>query len=405
MPASETHFHAAIPAISRAYARLEDAASLKLFFTILISSLNNGALAAGRLVLPMIALSMGASNILAGILSGLFTAVPMIFSVRFGRWVDRSGTLFPIIFSSALILASCLVFLIIPSRYALLPIAGMIGAGAVFAHVAAARAVTESNGKSERTRNLGYLVVSYSLFQFIGPMVASVSCDHLGATMALVTISGFSLLALIAVSLHLHNFHSDPPKNDVAVRSSARELLAVPTLRKWIFISSVFSAAQTSYPFVVSLQAIEAGLTASQAGLVLGAFALGTMISRLTVGTISRNVQSHVALTTALLISATVYALLPLAHDLPVLVLLSGLLGLPLGTGVPLALNLIYDSAPEGRANESVGLCMAVTNFFQTTAPLILGIVATGAGVAAMIWTVGMVLAAPAAFSGRPRKS
>lgn len=374
----------------------------KLWLTILIASLDNGALAAGRLVLPLVALNVGASNALVGLMSGLFTAVPMLLSVRFGRWVDRTGTLVPMLCASALIAASGLLFIALPSRFVLIPIAGLIGAGAVFAHVATARADTAQSDTFERARHLGFLVTSYSLFQFLCPLVASFAYDHLGGAAALLTISAFSLLSIAAVALPIHNYRSEPSQaRKEAAPGGSLDLLRQPKLRKWILISSVFSASQTIFPLIVSLHAVDVGLSASRAGLVLGAFALGTVVSRLCIGLIGRAVRAQIALTLALLAGAAVYATLPLARELTSLMPLAGLLGLPLGIGVPISLNLIYDAAPQHRLNEAVGLCMSVTNFFQMVVPLALGFVASGLGVAAMAWLISLMLLVPISLSAR----
>ncbi|WP_199087371.1 MFS transporter [Bosea sp. ASV33] len=371
--------------------------SVKLWLTILIASLDNGALAAGRLILPLVALGVGASGALVGVMSGLFTAVPMLFSVRFGRWVDRAGTLVPMLFASSLIAASCLFFVLVPNRFVLVPIAGLLGAGAVFAHVATARAVTGQSEPFERARNLGFLVTSYSLFQFLCPMIASLAFDHYGSATALVTISGLGVLTVAAVAgLPIHNYRNESNRRQADVSSGGGlELFRIPKLRRWILVSSVFSASQTIFPLIVSLHAVEIGLSASRAGLVLGAFALGTVVSRLSVGLVGRTVRAPVALTFALFAGATIYAAFPMAHGLPALLPLAALLGLPLGIGVPISLNLIYDAAPQHRLNEAVGLCMSVTNFFQMMVPLSLGFVASGFGVAAMTWLIALMLLAP----------
>lgn len=68
------------------------------------------------------------------------------------------------------------------------------------------------------------------------------------------------------------------------------------------------------------------------------------------------------------------------------------MLGMSLGMGVPVALVPIYDEAPEGRLNEALGLSMTLNAFLQTATPLIFGFTATGLGVGAMIWLIGLVL-------------
>ena len=159
-----------------------------------------------------------------------------------------------------------------------------------------------------------------------------------------------------------------------------------------IAVSATFSSVQTIYPFVVSLLCVAVGLTAAHAALLLGAFALGTVASRLCLGLVTRRVPFRMALWAALLTGGGLYAFLPLLTGFGPLLLVSGLLGLPVGLGVPLSMTLIYDAAPEGRANEAMGLTMTVTNVMQAATPLLMGVAASGLGVGQMIWSLSALM-------------
>ena len=100
----------------------------------------------------------------------------------------------------------------------------------------------------------------------------------------------------------------------------------------------------------------------------------------------------------SLLLGAALYAALPLAQLFWPLMLISGCLGLTLGLGVPISLNLIYEAAPQGRSNEAVGLSQMLTNLQQTVLPLLLGVIAAGSGEAAMIWMISAIMLATAAL-------
>lgn len=363
--------------------------------TFVIAGLNMAAMFAARLVVPMLALSMGASSTLVGATAAMFTAVPMFLSVSFGRWLDRSGTLLPIVFSTSLIILAANVFWIVPGKYTLLVVAGLIGTAGVFTHMAATRAVGGVGIASKRPRNLGYLVLSYSLFQFMGPMIAGASYQYFGAIAAITTIGGFSLLSITVVGLGFHYFKRE--KVGLGPRAVTRrtyQLLSLRSLRSWIFMSSAFIAAQSIYPFVVSIYAVEIGLPPIQAGWLLGAFAIGTFVSRFFTPLLTRYFRAGVTLVVALIMSAIIYALIPFVQDICSLSALSFGLALPLGIGVPVSLAMIYDSAPEGRVNESVGLSMTVNNLLQTLFPLILGMSVSRLGVAPMVLVFAVAMAA-----------
>lgn len=365
--------------------------------TILIAACANSALAAARLLLPIVALGMGATGFFVGIMSALFAAAPMIFSVRFGRWVDRSGTRRPMLLATALIFGAGIPYLVWPRAPMLIPMAALVGTGAIFAHVAALRAVTASLPASARSTNLGYLVFSYSLFQFIGPVIASLCYERAGPAGAIASICGLALLALALTGPSWHRFRDLPaaPSGDIA-QGGLAALVAIRSLRMWILISSIFSTAQVIFPFVLSLYSVDVGLPAPQAGIALGAFALGTAVSRLCTGVVSRHLEPRSIAIGSLLASAGAYSLLPFIDGLHFLLPLCAALGMSLGMGVPVALVPIYDEAPEGRLNEALGLSMTLNAFLQTATPLIFGLTATALGIGAMIWLIGLVLLAAA---------
>lgn len=343
--------------------------------TCLIAGLNLGALTAARFILPLVALSMGASGSLVGVIASVFTAIPMVFSVSFGRWVDRAGTLVPMLFAAGMVVVAAIAFWIVPSTYALIPIAGLIGAGGVFSHIAATRAVGAAGGESHRARSLGYLVLSYSLFQFLGPLIAGASYQYWGSFAAITTLAAFSLLSMSALGLRWHLFKSERVTvSPSAVDRRAYKLFSIPSLRSWIFICSVFVAAQSIYPFVISLYAVEIGLPVVHASWSMGAFAIGTCVSRFFGLLLAQRFEARSILKIALIMGALLYAVLPFVHDIYVLSVLSCAVAMPLGIGVPIALVMIYESAPQGRVNESVGLSMSMNNLLQTVLPLLFGI-------------------------------
>lgn len=365
----------------------------RFVLTVLIGCFNNAPLMAARLVLPMIAFSMGQSAFFVGIIASLFTAVPIVFNVAFGRWVDRSGTRAPMLVAGGLVVVSCLVPLAHLAPATLLVSAGLIGCGAVFAHVAATRAVGEIGGPALRTRNLGYLIASYSMFQFIVPMISGASFEHFGAGWAIATLGGFGVLAMLGLGLPWHHYRRWSVAGDAdAPRPRTRELLGLPRLGRWLTVGGIFSGVVTIFPFIVALQALRIGLTASQAGMALGAFAIGNMIARAASGMVGRRLPAHAAIAGMLGGGAALYAAVPLVQGFAGFAALSGVMGLVLGMGVPFVLSMLYSIAPEGRVNEVLGLSMLVTNSLQTALPLVMGVVAAGVGGPAMSWMLALMM-------------
>lgn len=366
----------------------------RLFATYLVASLNNGPIAAARLIMPLVAFSMGVGKAEVGALAALVTIVPMLTSVWFGRWVDRVGSLGPVVFASWLVVMAGLAHVLLPGLAALVVLCGLVGAGTNFAHIAATRAVTEGSGPGLLPRNLGWLLVSHALFQFVTPLIAGHVYETQGARAALAVIAVSGGLAVLVLATRFHYFSTVPSASRPASPvGTGLGLLMMPELRGRLAYSSVFINVITIFPFITALHAVHTGLSATDAGLLLGAQAGGSLISRLLAGAVSARLPAKPLLAGAMLTGAVLYAAFPLLHPFWLLLTLSGALGLSLGLGVPISLSLIYQAAPQGRANEAIGLGQMLTNLQQTGLPLLLGAISAGSGEAMMLWTIsGLML-------------
>ncbi|MFS1286908.1 MFS transporter [Pseudomonas piscis] len=354
--------------------------------TFVVGGLSVGAVFAARLVIPMVALSLGASTLLVGIIAAMFPAIPTLLSVHFGRWVDRVGTLRPALAAAALMLMAPVLYAVSPNPYVLPLVAGLAGAGAVFAHIVATRAIGEKVEAGRRATYLGHLVLTYSLFQFICPLVAGASYQYLGGTVALLTIGLFAALSIVLLGTGRHFYRTQhEPRTREAGKGAFYQLLGNKRLRTWVLLCSVFSAAQTLFPFVISLYATQIGLSAVQASAMVGAFALGSLLSRISIGVLMRCFTARRLLRMTLILGALLYASIPFVSDVQLLYGISGLLAVPLAIGVPVGLAMIYEAAPGGRVNECVGLSMSLNSLLQTVLPLIMGLSAAHFGIAPMV--------------------
>ncbi|MFT3972101.1 MAG: hypothetical protein QM699_01160 [Amaricoccus sp.] len=55
---------------------------------------------------------------------------------------------------------------------------------------------------------------------------------------------------------------------------------------------------------------------------------------------------------------------------------------------------LIYSAAPDGRVNESLGVCTALTNLMQT-----LGLASSGVGLWSLAWLIAIIMAANGVYA------
>jgi MFS family permease len=145
------------------------------------------------------------------------------------------------------------------------------------------------------------------------------------------------------------------------------------------------------------------GLSASTIGLILGSFALATILVRLALPWISNRMRDWSMITATMCVACVAYALFPLVRTVPLLASIAFLLGIGLGATQPSVMSLIYSKAPPGRAAEAVGVRTVVLNVSHTFLPLAFGGVGAALGMMPVFWTMSVALASGGWLSNKRR--
>ena len=358
--------------------------------------MNHVALTGGRITVSLTALQMGLSTFKVGTLVAVFAVLPMLFSVRAGRWVDRVGVQRPLIIGTALVAVGTALPFISQTQAALLIASCSIGIGFMLHQVATGPA------RPRRTHATAAQllpdVAGAGRLGFSGPLIAGLAIDHLGTRLAfglltlgpLLSAGGLYLLRrqLAAINSQLLAGAKE------AERRRVTELLAVPALRRILMVNTILSGAWDTHLFVVPIFGVAIGLSATTIGIILASFAAATFVIRLVLPLIQRRVRSWTLVRAAMATAAVDFLLYPLFSDVSVLIVLSFILGLALGCCQPSMLALLHQHSPPGRAAEAVGLRMALINGSQVSLPLTFGALGSVIGVAPLFWAYSVALMA-----------
>jgi sugar phosphate permease len=157
----------------------------------------------------------------------------------------------------------------------------------------------------------------------------------------------------------------------------------------------LLSSAWDTHGFVVPIFGVSAGLSATTIGLILAAFACATIVIRIVLPWIQRHVRPWQLIHAALIASGINFLLYPFLSQVWILMSMSFVLGLALGSTQPGILALLQHHAPPGRAGEAFGLRMALINGCQVTLPLAFGALgAVMGGVMPLFWITAAALGA-----------
>jgi MFS family permease len=167
---------------------------------------------------------------------------------------------------------------------------------------------------------------------------------------------------------------------------------------------AVLTVGWDVYNFAIPVYGTYIGLSASQIGIVMGAFAAATFSVRLAMPLIMQRMHPWGLLSASLLMAGLAYLVMPFTHSVGLLMVIAFVLGLGLGAPQPIVLTLLHQFAPRGRAGEVLGLRTTLINTSQTVMPLLFGAVGATFGMPALFWAMSAALLGSCEFARRVGK-
>ena len=366
------------------------AVSIALIFVLTI--VPHLAFAGARVTLSLYALHLGATPLTVGMIISLIAVVPMVFSARWGRRIDRAGVYKPMLIGSLLILAGLLLAFALPRIEALFAVSVLTGTGFMLYHICVNQAAALVGGPEQRTRNFSVLALAFSTSGFIGPMMAGFAIDSIGHRNTFLLCAGFMVAALALIHFRkgaISQLHKAPTDMTPHEKKRAVDLLRIPALLRVFIVSGLMSMCWDLYSFVMPIHGSGIGLSASTIGLILGSFGCATFLFRLVLPWIVHRFNERTFLIAAMVLTGLMLALIPLVHSVPLLMAVSFALGIGLGGVQPMIMAMLYEKAPPGRGGEAVGMRTQLLNITQAAIPLIFGAVGAALGMTPVFFAMG----------------
>ena len=152
---------------------------------------------AGRVLLALYALHLGATPVTVGVLAATFSVFPMLLSLLAGRVADRFGSRWPLAIGAAGGACGMLVPYLVPGMPALFVAAAMNGFSFTFINVALQNLVGLLSGPDEQARNFSNFSLVLAIASFIGPLMVGFSIDQAGYAYACLYVVGVSLIPVV----------------------------------------------------------------------------------------------------------------------------------------------------------------------------------------------------------------
>jgi MFS family permease len=368
----------------------------------------HAAMAGLRLAATLQALREGYSAWSVGLLLALFAAAPVLLALHAGRMADRHGYHRPMRWAAAMaaggmLLAVASTRIAGDGHFVLLCLAAMLGGGAANMGVLTIQRAAGliARDSAHRVQLFSWLGIAPSLANVVGPVAVGLVIDAAGFTAVYVMLVFLPLLSWLAARRVPPIAPSPPTAADDG--RTAWELLRAPGIRRLFTINFLLATCWDVHAFAVPILGHERGFSASTIGFILGGFTLSVSVARLLLPMLAHRLVEARVIRWAMLGTAAVFALYPLAST-PLLMLgCAGLLGVTLGVAQPMIMSTLHHLTPDHRHGEALALRSMAMNVASTAMPLIFGVSGAWVGVGVLFWLVGAGVGSGAWLTGRLR--
>ena len=374
--------------------------TLHIAFSLLFFAF--GSVSAARVLLTLFALELGADPFAVGMLTAVFDLCPLLLSWPVGRLADRFGARWLVLTGNVSGLAGLLVPFVFPRIEALFVAALLTGLSFAFYLVTLQNLIGVLSLPEQRARNFSTFSVIGAMTNFIGPLIAGFSIDHLGNAPACAAGAALPLcggLVLLTLGSHLPG-GSGPTEG---THTSVIALLRDREIVRMLIISSLVQLGTDLYQFYIPLYGHGLGLSASAIGSVLATFAIASFLVRFGLTRLIARFGEESVLAAAFGLGAAGFVLVPLCDSAAALAAASFVFGLGMACGQPITTMLMFSRSAEGRSGEMLGLRLTANNLMRVAGPALFGLVASAAGLVA-VFAINALMMAGGAVASRSRK-
>jgi MFS family permease len=354
----------------------------------------NSAYKGTRVLNTLYALELGATPLHIGLLLATYGVFPLLLAVTAGRISDRYGSRIPLIAGMIVSTIGAILPWFAPSMPLLFAAAAVTGFGFILGQVALQSLVGTLGEGKERTRNFNNYALIVAVADFTGPVLAGFSIDHFGHVRTYLVLAFLAATAVVTVFVLAKRVprHRRPAPAPEGQRMS--DLFRNVDMRRVLIAGAVVMTGIDLFQLYMPLYGHQVGLSASAIGMILGAAAAATFVSRALLPMLVSRYGEEKTLFHSLFLTAAMFTLIPLFSGAFVLGMICFTLGLGMGLGQPLTVMLCYRYSPAGRGGESLGLRIAINNSMHVVVPSVFGAVGAAFGLAPVFWVSAGVIAA-----------
>lgn len=371
---------------------------------ILLSLMSHTAYKGSKVLMSLSALEMGANEFFVGLLFSTYALFPLLLSVFAGKISDRVGFRKPMLFGTIGLFAGLALPFAIPRLEVLYLAAGLIGCCYIFYTVAVQHLIGAMGEGLDRTRNYSWFSLGIGMTALLGPTSAGFLIDAVGHRNTFALMAALPVVPILLLGLWTgwlpKTAHSTITKAEKATHRVS-DLVRNRPLRRALITAGIIETALELYNLLLPIYGHSIGLSASEIGMILGAFGLALLIVRAVMPRLVKHLGEEQLLALSLLLATCVCLVFPFVTGFATLFAISFVLGMGLGCGSPLSMMLAYNRAPAGRSGEAMGLRQMVNKGTEVLVPFVFGSLSTAFGMVPVFWLDAVLLAIAATLMRR----
>jgi MFS family permease len=370
---------------------------LALYLTLTFALFNWTSLMAGRVLLILSALKLGAQPFAIGILATTFAVLPMLLSWQVGRLSDRFGSRLLLMFGAAAGVCGMLVPYFLFGLPPIFIAGAMIGLSNAFSIVSLQNLVGLLSEPHNQAKNFSNFSMVISITSFLGPLLAGFALDQSGPVVTFLYLAALSLVPVLMLVI----WGSTLPggSRNVSRAGSIQDMLTGSGLWKVLVTSSLVVAGNVLFQFYMPIYGHSIGLSASTIGTLLAMFAAAAFVVRLIIPRLINMLSEGKVLAYSFFFSAASLLLVPFFKGAMALALVSFAFGLGMGCGMPITMMMTFSNSAEGRSGEALGLRVTVNQLTQVIIPVVFGAIGSAFGIFPVFWGIALMLASGGAFT------
>jgi MFS family permease len=268
-----------------------------------------------------------------------------------------------------------------------------------------------AEGGAQLRRSFSWLAIGQSVSNVAGPLAVGFLIDHAGPSAG--SLPGFQAAFALMAALPLVTWwmlrlvpevHQAQPLGPRPSAWQAWQLLRHRAIARLMLVNWFVSSSWDVHTLVVPLLGVERGLSASQIGMILSAFAIATGLVRLMLPLMADRIREWAVMVVAMISTALVFAIYPFLSSALAMGLCSFLVGLALGVVQPMVMSMLHQITPTDRHGEVLGLRLMAVNATGVAVPLLFGSISAWVGLTGVFWLVAAVVGSGSRSAWRLRE-